>query len=87
VVTGSRINNKKIREDIESYGDSAMIVGDEKMVKIHVHTNFPNKVLKRAIREGELHEIQINNMIDQSKEAAGDRTGEKEAVKAAGYIS
>jgi uncharacterized protein len=87
VVTGARIKTKRLREDIESYGDSAMVVGDENMVKIHVHTNFPNKVLKRAIREGELHEIQINNMIDQSKEAAGDRAGEKEAVKAAGLIS
>ncbi len=87
LVTGKRIKTKRLREDIESYGDSAMVVGDENMVKIHVHTNFPNKVLKRAIREGELHEIQINNMIDQSKEAAGDRTGEKEAVKTAGLIS
>lgn len=87
LVTGSRINNKRLREDIESYGDSAMIVGDEKMVKIHVHTNFPNKVLKRALREGEIHEIQINNMMDQSLEAAGDRTEQKEAPKAAGMIS
>ncbi len=87
VVTGTRIKTKRLREDIESYGDSAMVVGDENMVKIHVHTNFPNKVLKRAIKEGELHEVQINNMIDQSKEAAGDRAGEKAAAKAAGLIS
>ncbi len=48
------------------------MVGNESLVKIHVHTNFPNKVLRRALREGTLHDIQINNMEDQRKEAAGE---------------
>lgn len=68
VLTGTRINISRLKEDIESMGDSAMVVGNESMVKIHVHSNAPHRVLARALREGILHEIDINNMVDQNKE-------------------
>jgi len=77
VVKGSGINLERLREKIESYGDSALIVGNEKLVKIHVHTNAPQKVLNRAIREGTLHDIQINNMQDQRMEVVGRKAPEK----------
>jgi len=77
VVKGSGINLERLREKIESYGDSALIVGNEKLVKIHVHTNAPQKVLNRAIREGTLHDIQINNMQDQRMEVVGREAPEK----------
>jgi uncharacterized protein len=69
MIKGANINIIRLREDIGNLGDSAMIVGNESNVKIHVHTNFPQKVLKRALKEGTLHDIQINNMVDQSKQA------------------
>lgn len=69
LIKGDDIKIPRLREDIESLGDSALIVGNNRLVKIHVHTNYPQKVLKRALREGTLHEIQINNMVDQSKQA------------------
>jgi uncharacterized protein len=71
ILKGNGINVERLREKIESYGDSAMIVGNENVVKIHVHTNSPQKVLSRAIREGTLHEISISNMKDQREEVAG----------------
>jgi uncharacterized protein len=69
MIKGAAINIIRLREDIGNLGDSAMIVGNESNVKIHVHTNFPQKVLNRALKEGTLHDIQINNMVDQSKQA------------------
>ncbi|MCG9478799.1 MAG: DAK2 domain-containing protein [Actinomycetia bacterium] len=80
IVKGEKINVEKLKDNIESYGDSAMVVGNEKLVKIHVHTNQPHKVLKRAIREGSLHEIQINNMVEQSRQA-NIMEGKEEEVK------
>jgi len=71
VVKGNGINIERLREKIESYGDSAIVVGNESLVKIHVHTNTPQKVLNRAIRQGTIHDIQINNMKDQRMEAVG----------------
>ncbi len=72
MIKGSGINIERLRERIESFGDSTMVVGNENLVKIHVHTNHPHKVLKRALREGTIHDIQINNMEDQRKEAVGE---------------
>lgn len=82
IVKGSGINIGKLREKIESYGDSALIVGNENLVKIHVHTNTPQKVLNRAMKEGILHDIQINNMKDQRMEIVGSETEKIEAAKA-----
>jgi uncharacterized protein len=69
IIKGENINLARLREDIESLGDSALVVGNDKVVKIHVHTNYPQKVLRRTLKEGTLHEIQINNMVDQSVQA------------------
>ncbi|MBU4450032.1 MAG: DAK2 domain-containing protein [Actinobacteria bacterium] len=69
IIKGENINLIRLREDIESLGDSGLVVGNDRLVKIHIHTNYPQKVLRRTLREGTLHEIQINNMVDQSKQA------------------
>jgi uncharacterized protein len=82
IIKGSRINVERLREKIESYGDSTMVVGNENVVKIHVHTNYPNKVLKTALREGTIHDIEISNMEDQRQEVVGVEEPEKAKVKA-----
>lgn len=69
IIKGKNINLVRLREDIESLGDSALVVGNDRLIKIHIHTNYPQKVLRRTLREGTLHEIQINNMVDQSNQA------------------
>ncbi len=89
LLKGSKIDVERLKEKIETFGDSAMVVGNESLVKIHVHTNTPHRVLKRAIREGSLHEIQIHNMKDQREEeveemeGAGQKAAEEVKKKAA----
>jgi hypothetical protein len=78
---GEKIDVERLRERIESYGDSAMVVGNENLVKIHVHTNQPNKVLRAALKEGTIHNIQINNMEDQRREVVGESYGVESAEK------
>jgi DAK2 domain fusion protein YloV len=82
LLKGSNIDIGRLRENIETFGDSAMVVGNDSLVKIHVHTNTPHKVLKRAIREGSLHEIQIHNMKDQREEEVEEmESAQKETVE------
>ena len=66
MVKGNGINIAQIKEHVESLGDSLLVVGDERTAKIHVHTNEPDKVLRLAMNYGTLHEIQINNMVEQT---------------------
>jgi len=87
VLTGQRINIARLREDIESMGDSAMVVGNENLVKIHVHSNNPQKVIGRALKEGILHEIDVNNMVDQNKDKMKTKPTLKPAAKSVGLIS
>ncbi len=69
MVKGNGMNIDRLRGRIETYGDSTLVVGNENMIKIHIHTNHPNKVLRRALGEGTIHDIQIDNMEDQRDEA------------------
>src|SRR5665811_988374 len=87
VLTGQKINIARLREDIESMGNSAMVVGNENLVKIHVHSNNPHKVIGRALKEGKLHEIEVNNMVDQNKDKMKTKPTLKHAAPTMGLIS
>lgn len=61
--------------DLEGYkhalslmGDSLVVVGGEGIVKVHIHTNNPGKVLEMALEHGELSKIKIDNMREQHRE-------------------
>ncbi|MBE6567695.1 MAG: DAK2 domain-containing protein [Ruminococcaceae bacterium] len=64
---------------ITSIGDSVVFVDDEKMIKLHVHTNDPGQVLTAALRFGSLFTVKIENMRNQHTALA--EGGTKPAVK------
>lgn len=47
---------------LESKGDSMVVVDDEEVIKIHIHTNNPDFVLCEALKYGELYSVKIENM-------------------------
>lgn len=59
-------SDEKTEKDLKSYlqsiGDSIVMVSDEDIIKVHVHTNNPGNVLERAIKIGDLENIKIENM-------------------------
>lgn len=50
------------KEYLESIGDSIVVVTDEDVVKVHVHTNDPGFAIQRALKYGELSNLKIDNM-------------------------
>lgn len=58
----------KLREKLMNIGDSVLCIGDLLQVKVHVHTNEPNKALGYALALGELFNIKIENMLEQNRE-------------------
>lgn len=52
-------------------GDSLLAVGDEKLIKIHYHTNEPWKVLEYCASLGEICDIVVEDMIRQAKGLQG----------------
>jgi hypothetical protein len=55
----------------DTLGDSIVVVGDDNIIKIHVHTDNPGLVLERARTYGDLDAIDINNMKFQASEMSG----------------
>ncbi len=81
----SRANDKdpaKLRAFLENLGDSIVVVDDDEIIKTHVHTNEPGKVLTEALTYGALLTVKIENMREQHSNlteagaAAADSTPE-----------
>jgi DAK2 domain fusion protein YloV len=68
VLQGRGLDVEELRKRIGASGDSAMVVGDESTVKVHVHTFRPGEVIDYASSKGTLHNIKIDNMQDQHRE-------------------
>lgn len=68
LLVGSGWDFDEVRARLASLGDSAVIVGDERIVKVHIHTETPGTVLNYACSLGSLRQIGITNMQDQHEE-------------------
>jgi DAK2 domain fusion protein YloV len=53
---------------LESIGDSLVVVSDEDIVKVHVHTNDPGLAIQRALTYGSLTRMKIDNMREEHQE-------------------
>ena len=62
ILESDKITYDKIRDIMLGYGDSLAVVGDEGVIKVHVHTNEPGSVLQEALKYGQLITIKIENM-------------------------
>jgi DAK2 domain fusion protein YloV len=81
-IHGTDINVDEIREHLADMGDSQVIVGNEELVKTHIHTDDPGKVLSYALTFGSLHDLKIENMKDQHRETIFTEEEVKAAQKA-----
>ena len=76
----------KLRERLVEIGDSVICIGDLSLVKVHVHTNEPNKALGYALELGEITNVKIENMLEQNRELLKAQT-QKEPTKPMGMVS
>ncbi|MCQ2506928.1 MAG: DAK2 domain-containing protein [Lachnospiraceae bacterium] len=56
------------KEYLESIGDSIVVVADDDIVKVHVHTNDPGLAIQRALTYGQLSKLKIDNMREEHNE-------------------
>ena len=54
-----------LRDFLETLGDSTVVVDDDEIIKVHVHTNVPGNVLTEALTYGPLLKVKIENMREQ----------------------
>ncbi len=60
----------KLRAYLETIGDSVVVVDDESIIKVHVHTEHPGNAIEKGITFGALTNLKIENMKEQHKSQA-----------------
>lgn len=81
---------KSFKEFLESIGDSIVLVADDEIVKVHVHTNQPGEAFTKALTYGSLSRMKVDNMREEHQERliknaekmAEQQKAEEEAAKA-----
>ena len=75
-----------LRTFLENIGDCVVVVPDDEIIKVHVHTNVPGEVLTEALTYGPLQTVKIENMRNQhtvlSKDAQPEEPAEPEIAPA-----
>jgi len=74
----------KLRAYLESIGDCVVVVDDNDIIKVHVHSNEPGNVIQAALKFGQLINIKIDNMRYQHRNAdEGVKDGDKPVMPSA----
>ncbi|MDO5573357.1 MAG: DAK2 domain-containing protein [bacterium] len=81
-------NEMDLKAYLESIGDSIVVVADDDIVKVHVHTNDPGLAIQKALTYGSLTNMKIDNMREEHQEklfklAEKDEQSKTEAKKEA----
>ncbi len=73
-----------LRMFLETIGDCVVVVDDEEIIKVHVHTDHPGNAIESALTHGSLVHLKIENMRDQHEKAKHDaQNAKKKPAKSA----
>lgn len=73
----------QFRAAISPKGDCMLVIDDEDIVKVHIHTNHPGFVMEQALQLGQLINIKVDNMKYQHNEKIRENGGEEVEVQEA----
>lgn len=87
----------KFKEFLTSIGDSLVVVSDDEIVKVHVHTNHPGLAFEKGLEYGSLTSMKVDNMREEHKEkviheqdrkkAAEQEAAKEEPKKSFGFVA
>jgi DAK2 domain fusion protein YloV len=67
LIEGNGLDTEVIRDQIEALGNSVLVVGEPELVKVHVHTDDPTRVITLAGRYGKVLRLNVGDMSTQHK--------------------
>jgi DAK2 domain fusion protein YloV len=67
LIEGTNLDTELIRNQIESLGNSVLVVGEPELVKVHVHTDDPTRVINLAGGYGKLMKLSVGDMSTQHR--------------------
>jgi len=80
LIKGQNLPVDEIREAIMGMGDCVLVVGDENIVKVHVHSENPGRVISYATSKGSLQDVVVENMQEQYQQFLAQQEQEQVAT-------
>jgi hypothetical protein len=77
---GTKLDVSTIRKDIEAMGDCPLVMGDEDIVKVHVHVPDPGVAISYGVTHGSLRDVVVEDMQAQSEEFGEKKTEDSTAT-------
>lgn len=74
---------EELRTFLETMGDCVVVVSDDEIIKVHVHTEDPGNALEAALVFGQLLTVKVDNMKEQHRKAQATEAAKKEELKKA----
>ncbi len=68
LLKGTSLDTEDLKDHLSPLGDSMLVVGDEELIKVHIHSNHPGKVLETCLQFGTISDVKINNMVEEVHE-------------------
>lgn len=87
IIKNPKTTSEEFLSRIYDKGDSIVCVGNENIIKTHLHTNNPGQVLSIAVKYGELTSIKIDNMKEQFRERLKNSHKKSHEKKKYGFVS
>ncbi|HET7338474.1 MAG TPA: DAK2 domain-containing protein [Candidatus Dormibacteraeota bacterium] len=81
LIEGTNLDVELIRGQIESLGNSVLVVGEPELVKVHVHTDDPTTVINLAGGYGKLMKLSVGDMSTQHRRILESEGGSTAAAK------
>ncbi|HET7037100.1 MAG TPA: DAK2 domain-containing protein [Thermomicrobiaceae bacterium] len=81
VLTGASLPLEAFRERMSTLGRSAVVVGDQQTIKVHIHGDHPGQILEAALEYGELQNVRIDNMSAQTRALLAERQQQPEPAQ------
>lgn len=78
LIQGEGLDLERVRADLAETAESLVIVGDDRVIRVHIHIGDPGAALSYGVALGELSQIKIDNMNRQSQDwAAGHQAAQQ----------
>jgi fatty acid kinase len=87
IINGAGLPVETVRAEVMRRGDSALIVGDESAIKVHVHTHEPAAVMAYAQHLGSLSRIKVDDMSAQHHRLQGEASRKPSSLKHLGIVA
>jgi uncharacterized protein len=85
LLSGERLDVDRLRDELSALGESALVVGDEALVRVHVHTQDPAALIGAAAQRGVMSKLKVEDMSAQHHDVL-ERAAEA-APKPVGVVS